>query len=236
MTTENKYFRELTLNLQREGFTIGPEVNGLLPVALDGERLCIATESGGIRYRTEAVSGEVRRAALDKVIDIASVTAEYMKQMEAAPILKASGLEDEFKLLADFNGAVLAGQETKYGAQFVTWDWSFGRTGVTHGHYYGPGGAGSYTAAKQDFAVRSELVRDSALFAPEQLAEIYRSIHETLESEYPITAERRKLLESAAGQIERAVPDLAAQVELSNQKELEVAEMEPPDVGGMTFC
>lgn len=80
----NKYFRELALNLQREGFTADPEVNGLLPVALDGERLCIATESGSIRYRTEAVSGEARRAALDKVIDIAGVTAEYMKQMEMA--------------------------------------------------------------------------------------------------------------------------------------------------------
>ena len=31
MTTENKYFRELALNLQREGFTIGPEENDLMP-------------------------------------------------------------------------------------------------------------------------------------------------------------------------------------------------------------
>lgn len=78
-----KYFEELALNLQREGFTTGPEVNGLLPVALD------------------------------KVTDIAGVTAEYMKQMETAPILKASGLDDEFKLLADFNGTVLAGHKTQ---------------------------------------------------------------------------------------------------------------------------
>ena len=48
MTIENKYFRELALNLQREGFTIGPEADNLLPVELDGERLCVATESGGI--------------------------------------------------------------------------------------------------------------------------------------------------------------------------------------------
>ena len=119
------YLRELSLNLRREGFTVGPEVNNLLPITLDGERLCVATESGSIRYRKEAVSGEDRRAALDKVIDIAGVTAEYMKQMEAAPILKASGLSEEFKLLADFNGTVLAGQETKYGVQMVTWDWSY---------------------------------------------------------------------------------------------------------------
>ena len=62
---------------------------------------------------------------------------------------------------------------------------------------------------------------------------IYRCIHETLESGYPITEERRKLLETTAGQIERTVPDLAERVELSNQKELE---LEPPNTGGMTFC
>lgn len=233
MTTENKYFRELALNLQREGFTVGPEADNLLPVELDGERLCVATEGGSIRYRKEDVASEARTTALDKVTDIVGITAEYMKQMEAAPVLKASGLSEEFKLLADFNGSVLAGQETKYGVQMVTWDWTYNKTGVTHGHYYGPGGADSYIAAKQDFAVRSGLVRDGALFAPEQLTEIYRCIHETLDSEYPITEERRKLLETAAGQIERTVPDLAERVEQSNQKELE---LEPPDVGGITFC
>ena len=233
MTTENKYFRELTLNLRRAGFTIGPEADSLLPVELDGKHLCAVTEGGSIRYRKEAVSGEDRRAALDKVIDIAGVTAEYMRQMEAAPVLKASGLSEEFKLLADFNGTVLAGQETKYGVQMVTWDWSYNKTGVTQGHYYGPGGADSYTAAKQDFAVRSGLVQDGALFTPEQLAEVYRSIHETLDSDYPITEERRKLLESAAGQIERTVPDLEDRVEQSNQKEVE---LEPPDASGMSFC
>lgn len=228
MTTENKYFRELAFNLRREGFTVGPEV---LPMELDGERLCVATESGSIRYRKDA-SGEARRAALDKVIDIAGVTAEYMRQMEAAPVLKASGLHEEFKLLADFNGTVLAGHETQYGIEFVTWDWSYNKTGVTHGHYYGPGGADSYTAAKQDFAVRSGLVQDGALFAPEQLAEVYRSIHETLDSEYPITEERRKILETAASQIERTVPDLEDRVELSNQKELELES----GVGEITLC
>ena len=90
-----------------------------------------------------------------------------------------------------------------------------------------------HTATKQDFAVRSGLVRDGALFEPEHLTEIYRSIHETLDSEYPITEERRKLLETAAVQIERTVPDLDARVELSNQKELE---LESPGTEGMTFC
>lgn len=59
----NKYFRELALNLQREGFTVGPEADGLLPVKLDGQHLCVAPESGGIRYRKEYVASEARTDA-----------------------------------------------------------------------------------------------------------------------------------------------------------------------------
>ena len=66
------------------------------------------------------------------MIDITKAAAEYMRQMEAAPFLKANGLSGEFKLLADFNGSVLAGQETSHGVQMVTWDWAYNKTGVTH--------------------------------------------------------------------------------------------------------
>lgn len=99
---ENKYLRELTLNLRREGFTVSPEADGLLPVALDGQHLCTAPERGGIRYRKEDAVIETQTAALDKVIDITRVTAEYMRQLEAVPFLKASGLSEEFKLAGQF--------------------------------------------------------------------------------------------------------------------------------------
>ena len=61
------------------------------------------------------------------------------------------------------------------------------------------------------------------IFTPEQLAEIYRSIHETLESAYPITDARRALLEEASRKIESAVPDLERRVHRSNQEEMELA-------------
>ena len=59
-----------------------------------------------------------------------------MRQMETAPFLKAEGLEDGYKVLADFNGTVLAGVQSKHGVHFVTWDWAYGHTGVCHGHYF----------------------------------------------------------------------------------------------------
>ena len=140
-----------------------------------------------------------------------------------------------YRVLAEFNDTVLAGHPTKYGCQFVTWERVQNRTALHQGDSYGPGaGADSYTAAKRDFAVRSGLVPGDALFSLEQLTEVYRSIHETLDSGYPITDERQKCLESVAEQIERSVPDLAARVEQSNQKEVELVSAEPTD-GGMKF-
>lgn len=201
MNTDEKtrYFRELTLNLRHEGFTVRPETeNGLLPVELDDQCLCQVTETGGVRYRKEDVANDIRSEALDKVADTARTTAEYMRQLETAPLLTANGLVGNYRLLAEFSNVVLTGHPTSYGVQFVTWDRVQNRTALHQGDYYGPGsGMDSYTAAKRDFVTRSGLVSRSALFTPEQLAEIYRSIHETLENAYPITDDRRKLLESS---------------------------------------
>ena len=232
---KSRYFQELTLNLQREGFAVKPETKeGLLPVELDGQLLCLARDSGAGRYRREDVADEHRSAALDSVISITQTTTEYMGQMEAAPQLTASGLAGDYRLLADFNGVVLAGHPTQYGIQFVTWERVPDRSGLNAGNYYGPsGGVDSYTAAKRDFATRSGLIPRSALFAPEQLTEIYRCIHETLDSGYPITEERQKCLESAVEQIETAVPDLDERVILSNDKELEFADMKFSQDSGM---
>ena len=124
--------------------------------------------------------------------------------------------------MAEFNGIVLAGHKftDAPGHQFATWERDYDRTGVIYGHY-----TNDFDAAKEDFATRSGLVQKDRQFTDEQFAEVYRCIHETLDSEYPITPEREKLLKETAEQIERAVPDLNQRVELSNQKELLYGEM-----------
>ena len=234
---KNRYFQELTLNLRHEGFVVKPETEeGLLPVELDGQRLCLALDTGAVRYWREDAADDHRSAALDKAISITKTTAEYMRQMETAPQLTASGLTGDYRLLADFNDVVLAGHPTKYGVQFVTWEWVRERTGLYQGDYYGPGvGTDSYAAAKRDFATRSGLIPRNALFTPEQLAEVYRCIHETLGSSYPITEERQKCLESTVEQIERGIPDLDDRVALSNTKELEYADTLFAENSGMQF-
>ena len=185
---KSRYFQELSRNLRHEGLTVKPETEeGLLPVELDGQRLCLALDTGAIRYWREDAANERRSAALDRVTDVAKITAEYMWQVEAAPQLTASGLTGDYRLLAEFNDTVLAGHPSKYGIQFVTWEWVRNHTALYQGNYYGPeGGTDSYTAAKQNFAARSGLVPRSALFSPEQLTEAYRCIHETLDGVFRI--------------------------------------------------
>ena len=86
---KTRYFQELTLNLQRKGFAVKPETEeGLLPVELDGQRLCLALDTGSVRYWREDTADDHRSAALDKAISITKTAAEYMRQMVSAPMIK----------------------------------------------------------------------------------------------------------------------------------------------------
>ena len=216
-----KYLAETALALQRAGYEVSRTADEHLAVSLNSQPICKVERVGGITYRQgDLYTGELT-AAKDHAYEIVRTTAEYMRAMEAAPPLKAAGLEEGYRLLAEFNGAVLAGHPTERGVQFITWERDHDRAGVCWGHYLGS----DYTAAKQDFAVRAGLIDPHQLFTRQQLTEVYRSIQETLDSGYPITDERRKLLHEAADQIEGAVPQLDDLVEQSKLKELEVADI-----------
>ena len=207
-----------------------PETDeGLLPVELDGQRLCLALDTGTVRYWREDVADDYRSAALDRVNSITKATAEYMSQLAAAPQLTANSLTEDYRLLADFNGVVLAGHPTRYGVQFVTWERSSDRTSLGSGHYYGPGGgADSYTAAKRDFATRSGLIPRSALFDQKQLIEIYHCSVEVQAGLYSITDEQEKCLQSIIDQIELSIPNLG---ELLDQEQ----NIEAPEDSGIQF-
>ena len=149
---------------------------------------------------------------------------EYTEAMASAPPLVAEGLHEGFRLLADFNGIVLAGQELEgnRGYKFATWRRSSDHTAVASGNYFD--GGHYYETAKLDFACRAGLVQESRQFTDDQLVELYRCARETLEGKYSMTRERRELLEQAAVQIEDSVENLDERVSQSNQRELEEAE------------
>ena len=169
-TTQLRFLEETATRLRQNGFTVEPIEDHHLPVCWEKGRLCRISGRGSVLYRQECVDSVRTQDALRSVIDTAKTTSEYMAILETAPLLKAGGLTGDYRVLADFGSAVLAGHPSERGVQFVTWEWDFDREGVHHGHYF----QDDYDAAKRDFTVRSGLVQKDALFEPEQLAEIYR--------------------------------------------------------------
>ena len=224
------YFSELGIRLKYEGFQAQIQEDNMLAVSRADKQLCVVDGNAGIRFKPEELAEGEEELVRGRVKDAAVTTKEYLNLMESAPAMNTRNEIDHYKMLADFNGVVLAAHDSGFGVQFVTWNWDQDRKGVHWGHYYGR----NYEGAKQDFATRSGLMPESRVLSPEQMTEVYRSIHETLESDYPITENRRKLLESAAGQIEQSVYDLADRVNQSNLEEMELGGDQHVQGMGMT--
>ena len=211
-----QYFEELHIALTREGFTSQPKQGELLPVEWGGLPLCRITADGGVRYWQEDVAMPERERACERATDLACTVREYMTLLEQAPPLQAQSLTDDYRLLADFNGAVLAAHPTRLGVQFVTWDWSFDHTGLNQGNYFQE----NYVGAKQDFAIRAGLISKQQIFNQEQLVEIYRCCSDTLDAGFDLTAEQEKCI--------RGVQEQIAMQPLAERPEWRRAESSPP--------
>ena len=205
-----RYLEEISISLHRVGFETKSLEDCERSILWNNAPLCRITGRGSVFYRREDVDTPQAEDALYRVEDIAAKTLEYMTAMEAAPQLKASGLDGDYRILADFGGTVLAGTPSKYGVQFVTWDWDYDRTGVSHGHYF----MEDYDGAKQDFAARSGLVRKEQLFSPEQMTEIYRCCADSVDGDFfDLTAEQEKVIRDVQQQIEDCVPDVVERIQ-----------------------
>ena len=201
-TAQLRYLEETATRLRQNGFTVEPIEDHHLPVCWEKGRLCRVSGKGSVLYRQENVDALGAQDALQSVVHIAAMTAEYMTAMERTPKLQATGLEGDYRILADFGDAVLAGHPTERGVQFVTWEWDFDRKGVHHGHYFQQ----DYDAAKRDFTVRSGLVQKDALFEPEQLAEIYRALRFVREQDETLSFGRDQDLAELMEQVGELLP------------------------------
>ena len=194
-----RYLEEVCISLHRAGFETKPPEDCQLPILWNDAPLCRITGKGSVLYHQENVDSIRAQDVLQSVIDTAKMTSEYMVILEYAPRLKASGLTGDYRILADFGDAVLAGHPTERGVQFVTWEWDFDRKGVHHGHYF----QDDYDAAKRDFTVRGGLVPKDALFEPEQLAQIYHALSFVREQDESLSfgrdQELKELMEQVGG-------------------------------------
>lgn len=220
---KKRYFTELARRLKGDGVSVGEAGESHLPIQLHGQAAMNVTWEGTVILMPNASGDQEAGELYDKVSRLASAVKEYTSAMEWAPLLEAAGLDkaEGYRLLADFNGVVLAGQKLEKGRgyQFATWVRSPDRTGVAHGDYHW----NDFAGAKLSFASRSGLVQTDHQFTDEQLAEVYRCVWEVMDSDgYKLTEDRRAKLQEIAKQIERGVPDLEELVSQSNELELEL--------------
>ena len=211
-TAQLRYLEETAIRLRQNGFTVEPIEDHHLPVCWEKGRLCRISGKGSVLYRQErAVPGA--QDALQTVIDTAKMTSEYMAILETAPRLKASGLTGDYRVLADFSSAVLAGHPSERGVQFVTWEWDWDRKGVHHGHYFQNG----CEEAKHDFVRRSGLLPKEALFEPEQLDEIHRALAFVCEQDEGLSIGREKEIKTIMEQIKCLLPESPEQTQTMEQ-------------------
>ena len=199
---KERFLQEVEQKLLRKELDTRLLEDGLIRVKWNGQPLCSVDRDGIVRFRPADITGSEIDRKLRTVTQVAAQVKEHMQIFDRAPALKAVGLDDTYKVLADFGDAVLAGQLGKKGAKFVSWEWDFDRQGVHSGHYF----MENYEAAKQDFAVRAGLVESQRLFSDEQLAVIRNACEFALEADATLSYTEEKQLQSVQEQIELLLP------------------------------
>ena len=199
---KERFLQELERKLLRKELDAKLMEDGLLHVGWNEHPLCSVDGNGTVRFRPADITGPKVDRQLRMVTQTAEQVKEYMRIFERAPALKVAGLEDTYKVLADFGDAVLAGRSCKTGAKFVTWLWDFDRQGVHVGHYF----MENYEAANKDFSIRAGLAESQRLFSDEQLAVLRDACEFALEDDATLSYAEEKQLHSVQEQIELLLP------------------------------
>ena len=199
---KERFLQEVEQKLLRKELDARLLEDGLIRVKWNGQPLCSVDRDGIVRFRPADITGSEVDRKLRTVTQVAAQVKEYMQIFDRAPALKAVGLDDTYKVLADFGDAVLAGRSCKTGAKFVTWEWDFDRKGVHAGHYF----MENYEAAKLDFAARAGLINEQRLFSDEQIAVIKNACEFALEDDATLSYAEEKQLQSVQEQIELLLP------------------------------
>lgn len=117
-----KYFKELTRILALNDIEAAPPDRNSLPILLNGHSVCRVLPSGDMCIFPCDVRSPEGDELYHKVAPFSQMVKEYLTAIERAPLLKATALDEDFRLLAEYNGAVFAVLETEYGYKFATWE------------------------------------------------------------------------------------------------------------------
>jgi len=177
--------------------------------------------TGRINNQIEAVRNEIKRINLPpdiftvelcypndynqsidgKIVAIKADMAAPYKEYAAAEPFTACDQKNVRKFL-DYKNVVLAAQLMGNGElHFVTWEYSYNRAAVGQGHYFGT----NYEAAREDFAIRSGLIRESNVLTKKQVNAIKSACEYRYENDEDLTYDAGRLLQDTIEHLNESI-------------------------------
>ena len=99
---KERFLQEVEQKLLRRDLDANLLENGLLHVSWNEKPLCSVDRDGIVRFRPADITGSEVDRKLRTVTQVAAQVKEYMQIFDRAPALRAVGLDDTYKVLADF--------------------------------------------------------------------------------------------------------------------------------------
>ncbi len=178
---------------------------GNLDIYHGGERIVEVTSQGHLLYPTP--KDEEAKALVDKLIRDAKQVREYVGIYEAAPAMVQEDVA-QYRKFSEYGTTVLAATYDKqFGFTFCTWDKGKNDGYIRHGHY-----TTDYAGAKEDFAVRSGLVKSYRLFNCDQCIDIADAIEYQRANDENLFYEVDKRLEAIQEQLIEAYPQIQSRL------------------------
>lgn len=182
----------------------------------DTEKICVMRDGKDVcdincNTNTISYNNKHDRSEVEMILALIGNLQEQEENYLNAPILNINKLE-KYKLLSEYNNVILAAckvselkpaMQKADSIQYVTWERDISDNGVYNGHYFND----NYTAAKEDFAKRSGLIRIDKLFSETELIALYDGLIklEALDSD---TGEAAKVLQDVKSKIMNVIPDI----------------------------
>ncbi len=204
----NNFFKEIKRALKTQDLQTEQAQENSIDVLLEGKVICSINSSGSINYPAELAEDKQIQEIIQELRQDVYYIKEYTAIVEKSPFVNSTSGNSDFKLLTDFGGIILAGKESEgIGYQFATWEKDASGNGYTYGHYFG----NAYSAAKEDFALRSNLINCEKVFSEQEMALLHKCMKSAMEDETALSFTEEKIAEELCEQIENLCPTIKEQ-------------------------
>ena len=110
---KEQFLRETERQLRMAQVEAKLEADDLIHASWNGKPLCTVDANGTVRFSPDDIRGAGEDRLLQTVTQTVALVKEYLRIMERAPTLKAVDLDENYKILAEFDDTVLAGRMSK---------------------------------------------------------------------------------------------------------------------------